>query len=265
MTKLNILVATTDTKILKNDSFFQLPFDENFSAVVVNQKIENSEDLIIESPFIQVINSKEKGISNSRNLALAHAKADYVHFCDDDVTFMPDYLNIIQQSVAEFPTFDFFRFQIETPDGAQFKEYDVNSYEIRSNSLINRRKILFISSVELVGKLKTIQEKKLQFNPQFGVGSGDYPMGEEALFLFDALEKGCSLQYIPKAIVSHPKESSGKKLGKEELRTLGVLFRKVYGWFTPLFNGYYALKKRNILKDNELGIWDSIKILNNGK
>lgn len=228
---------------------------------MVNQKIHHTTDIQIDKPFIKVLNSDEKGISNSRNLALKNAETQYVHFCDDDVEFLPNYAQTIFSTLEEFKKVDIFQFQILKSKEETFKPYSALFYEFSGNSLQNRRKILNISSIEIVAKLASIKENHLEFNTNFGVGSGKFPMGEEGLFLLDALEKGLSFRYIPKAIVVHEEESSGSKLGEAQLQSLGVLFGRVFGNFKNPFYFYYALKKRKILHKQGISTRQAYKIM----
>ncbi len=262
MAKISILMATTDGKILKNSSFFQLPFSEEHTALIVNQKIESQQDLQTENPFIKVLNSEEKGISRSRNLALRNCTSDWAHFCDDDVAFASHYFEKIEKALIKYPKTDFYQFQIETPEGESFKNYLASKQFFEFSNWENRQRILLISSVEIVGKMEFIKRNELTFNPEFGIGSGAYPMGEEALFLMDGLDKRARFTYVPEVLVIHPKESSGKKLEQKQLQTLGILFRRVFGWASVLFIPYYALKKRKILQENQISIKQAIRWMN---
>ncbi len=265
MAKISILMATTDLKILENKNFLSLNFDENHQALVVNQKINSDENLVIDHPYIQVINSEQKGISNSRNLALSVCDADWVHFCDDDLGFVPDYFQTIENALLNFPSTDFFRFEITTPEGQKYKNYQSSALRFQANTWRNRQRILSISSVEVVGRVSFIKDHNMEFREDFGVGSAGLPMGEEAMFLMDGLEAGAGFEYVPEALVIHPIESSGKKLGKAELRVLGVLFRRTFGVGARGFIVYYALKKRRQLEQENINISQAIYWMNEKK
>ncbi len=265
MAKISILMATTDAKIKGNSSFLHLPFSEECTAVVINQQIHNLEDLEIDHPFIKVVNSQERGISRSRNLALQNASSDYVHFCDDDLSFVENYFSILKCQIEKYPQTDFFQFQIETPTGTPYKKYTPKPYRLYRPTLSQKKKILTTSSVEIVANRESINSHHLSFNTDFGVGSGKFPMGEETLFLLDALEKNCSIQYIPIPLVIHPQESSGKVLKQPQLETLGILFQRVFGNWSTLFEGYYAFKKRKLLAQNNIQMSQAFNWMKNIK
>ena len=99
---LEILVSTMN----RNTLDFLIPmfpfchFSE-FSILIVNQTQENN---LLHSDFlsVRVINSFEKGLSKSRNLALKNAKGKIVLLTDDDVVFETDFQAKIIDSFNNF-------------------------------------------------------------------------------------------------------------------------------------------------------------------
>ncbi|MEM9687793.1 MAG: glycosyltransferase, partial [Bacteroidota bacterium] len=96
-----ILIATmnrTDLSFLS--SMFKEVHYDAYLILIINQ---TTKDRLLESPHknIRVINSFEKGLSKSRNLALKHAIGDVCLIADDDVCFTSDFQQRIIEAYTE--------------------------------------------------------------------------------------------------------------------------------------------------------------------
>ncbi|MBP6183226.1 glycosyltransferase family A protein, partial [Flavobacterium sp.] len=120
---LEILVSTMNRKSLD----FLIPmfpfchFSE-FSILIINQTQENN---LLDSAFptVRVINSFEKGLSRSRNLALKNANGKIVLIADDDVVYKKDFDSAIVQAHNQYDNKTVISFCIERPNGLLFKKY----------------------------------------------------------------------------------------------------------------------------------------------
>jgi len=247
-----LLVATTDRKILQNTYFQNLKTNENLQLIISNQKIFDKTDLVYEKAFTQIFNQDSKGISINRNNCLSIVNEGIGVITDDDVSYVDGFENTILDAFEINPEFDIFTFKIKTEEGKSYKNYPKKSFEIRENSLNNRRRISQISSIEIAFDIKKLKQNKISFDTEFGIGSEKYVGGEEVVFLLDALKSGLKIKYIPTFIVNHPFESSGKIYSEKLLLTFGQVFRRIFGiWYYP-FSIYFLLKKRKQL--NNAGI-----------
>ncbi len=181
---IEILVATMNRS---NFDFLKTMFVfldyTNFNLVVINQTSPDVQ-LISNSEKIKVINSFEKGLSHSRNLALKTATKDLLILTDDDVVFQPDFEECVVKAFNTNATHDGFRFQFLNGKGNLAKKYP-HQFENKLSNL----EILNTSSVELVFKRKSVQEAKIQFDTDFGLGT-EFAMGEEAIFVADSVKNG---------------------------------------------------------------------------
>ena len=135
------------------------------------------------------IDSDERGLSKSRNLAIKNSKADICLIADDDMIYANQYKNIILEQFNLHTNYDILVFQIEGIN-KKFKKYNKKSKDI---NFINSMKI---SSVEIAFRRKKIVENNIEFNELFGAGA-KYYCGEENIFLYDAIRKKMKIKYIP--------------------------------------------------------------------
>ena len=206
---LEILIATVNRNAL--DFLIPMfPFSHfsNFSILIVNQ---TSKDKILVSdvPSVRVINSFEKGLSKSRNLAIRNASKKIALITDDDVIFHPGFdkkittaFNAIEDAVI---TFNHQRIGLLKPQNTSLVNYKHNF-----------KTIWDVCSIEIAFKTEMVREKQLFFNEDFGLGS-HFETAEELLFLRKALQLKIPSSYHPAVIVSHPLLSSGEDQGSNKL------------------------------------------------
>ena len=142
---IQILIATmnrTNFDFLK--AMFVFSDFSTLNLLVINQTIP---DKLLQSDFenVEVINSFDKGLSKSRNLALQKASKDLVILTDDDVVFQSSFEDLVLQAFNSNLNHDGFRFQYENENGIFPKKYPK-----RFLSKLSNFEILNASSVELV-------------------------------------------------------------------------------------------------------------------
>lgn len=142
---IQILIATmnrTNFDFLK--TMFVFSDFSTLNLLVINQTIS---DRLLQSNFenVEVINSFDKGLSKSRNLALQKASKDLIILTDDDVVFQSGFLKIWFANINSNLNLDGFRFQYENENGNLPKIYPK-----RFLSKLSNFEILNSSSVELV-------------------------------------------------------------------------------------------------------------------
>lgn len=157
-------------------------------AIVINQtknKLKNS----IKNKNIKWVDIDEKGLSKSRNKALSLSTKDILVIADDDLIYVDNYINIIEEAFKKNNEADVIVFQVEGIN-QPFKNY--SSKEKRINYLSSMK----VSSVEIAFRRDSVLKNAISFNENFGSGA-KYIMGEENLFLFDCLKKGLTIYYVP--------------------------------------------------------------------
>jgi glycosyltransferase involved in cell wall biosynthesis len=113
MYSIQVLIATMFKK--NKIEIIQLLENMNIDSdcVIINQcDTDNIEQVNYKKHSIQVINSTERGLSKSRNLALQHASADIVVIADDDMRYIDGYAQIIINAYNTHPNDDILTFKV---------------------------------------------------------------------------------------------------------------------------------------------------------
>jgi len=202
---LEILVSTMD----RNSLDFLIPMFpfshfSDFSILIINQTQEKKL-LVSDFPSVRVINSFEKGLSKSRNLALKNALGKIVLIADDDVVYKKDFEVKIVQAYNQHKNKAVISFCIEKPNGLLFKKY-LPSAKMNLGSL----ELFNVLSVEISINKSIFDALGVTFDENFGLGS-TFEMGEEAVFLSDIKNKNQQIAFVPSVIATHPEISSTDK------------------------------------------------------
>jgi glycosyltransferase involved in cell wall biosynthesis len=229
--------------------------DENYidslnitsDAVVINQC---DSELIRESKRkavngkdqkIVYVETKERGLSRSRNMAIQKSDADICILCDNDVEYLPDYENRIMDGFKRHPDADLIVFYIKR------KEKPKPNFPRQKR--MGYLSVLKIFSPEIAFKKESI--KAIRFDERFGAGSGCYIMGEENIFLYDCLKKGLKIYYEPVMIASLREEESTwfKGFDEEFFISRGANYAAMSGWGSYILILQYALRKKHLYGD----------------
>lgn len=251
MTKLlriDVLVATMnrdEDDFL--DQMFPEPLPDEVTILIVNQS--DVSQLTSTRPSVKVLNTTDKGLSKSRNKALAATTADICVFADDDVVFLPGFAAKISRAYQQLPHCDFIRFRYECAPGITAK-----SYPSHPKTDLSWTEVLSCSSLEMTLRPKAIRAQQLAFDDRFGLGS-DYVMGEEQVFLGQLKQAEIAMGYEPETLMRHPTASSTEKIDFEtRYRVQGAMTKTLFGayWWK-----WVALKigfdlKQGKLKLNQL-------------
>ncbi|SFL26994.1 Glycosyl transferase family 2 [Lachnospiraceae bacterium KH1T2] len=159
------------------------------NVTLINQCDQNLTEVINEGGRkINYISTTERGLSKSRNMALKNASAEFCIFADNDVCYVDDYEKLITKYFDENPEADIIAFFIERPE-RHSPIYD----KVRFMEPLHTMKIF---SPEVAFRLSTVKKYGLKMDELFGAGS-EFAMGEENIFLFDALRAGLKILYVP--------------------------------------------------------------------
>ena len=257
---LEILVSTMN----RNSLDFLIPMFpfchfSDFSILIVNQTEENKL-LVSDFPSIRVINSFEKGLSKSRNLALKNAIGKIVLIADDDVIYMNDFDTKIIQAYNQYDNKAVISFCIEKPNGLLFKKYSPNAK--KNLSLMELFNVL---SIEISLNKLILDKLGITFDENFGLGS-EFQMGEEAVFLSDIKNKNQQIAFVPSVIVIHSEISSTEKIDfSKRYYVQGAFLTKVLkeDYFMGLATKLFFDVKQKKLNLNQIPA--AIKNANQGK
>lgn len=217
-----ILLSTMERTSLSflGDMFY----DEDFlklNILVVNQTTKNK---LLKSDYanVRIINSFEKGLSKSRNLAIENAIGNICLFADDDVKFRKNIKELILEAYKENKNADVITFQMVDDKGDLYNNYP----EIVKH---DKKTIKTANSVTITFKRKVIRESGVRFNINFGLGA-TFQNADEYIFLRNGLRASLNILFKPIIILSHKSYSSGRDVGSDRVVfALSALFYKYSG------------------------------------
>jgi len=226
---------------------------KKYSNLVVINQVPEKHDGKVTREFldgIEWINIDQKGLSKSRNYALDNAQGDILYLTDDDIVLEEETEEIILESFLANPGYDILAFNIEGIE-EEFKK------EVTEEKEIGFLRSMKLSSVQLVIKSSFIKENELRFDELFGAGA-KYTMGEENIFLFDALKKGAKIKFIPKTIAKlHIGDSTWfEGMNEKYLFDKGASFWRMFGRLAPFYSLTYCFRKKAEYKEN-LGFFEA--------
>ena len=222
------------------------------NVLIVNQCDEDSR---INKKGITIINSKERGLSRSRNMALKNATSDICLICDDDEILYDSYHLKIQQAFIKNPRADIIAFQIDNAG---------KTYPLKKKKL-NYLTSLKIASWQIAFKRKSIIENNIRFDESLGSGVSKAG-GEENMFLYDCLKKKLNLYFVPISIGRMIEGESQWFHGytKEYFYDRGIFTKKLMGTFVAtLYAAYYLLFKHS-LYSKDISFFKALKSILKG-
>lgn len=256
---LQVLISTLNgdpKKLIKNMHL-------NSDAIIVNQCNKNS---IIthkhKKNFIKIINTTDRGIGKSRELALKNATADILLFADDDEILVDDYEQKITKVFDSQPKADFIIFNID--DKNSDRQHGGKSQKIKN---IHSWNCFRYGTARFAVRRESIIQNDVSFDTQFGAAT--YSHGEDSVFIKDCLAQGLKIIAYPMLIArltNERKSSWFKGHDKFFFTDTGAILARTFGicgcLIIPLYIFYKYKKEKNIFKKifyTFNGFWAFIK------
>lgn len=172
-------------------------------AVIINQCDRDSKRIVEReldgrNTHVTYIESTQRGLSRSRNMAIKNAEADICILCDNDVEYVDGYEDMILKEFEENPEADIIVFYIKR------KEKTIPNYPTKR--YMNYLSVMKIFSPEIAFRREAVLD--IPFDENFGAGSGKYLMGEENIFLYNCLKRYKKILYVPLQIANLREEES---------------------------------------------------------
>lgn len=244
--------------------------DENYidtlnltsDAVVINQCDTDSERVCERrsvngsNQTVKYVCTNERGLSRSRNMAIENATADICILCDNDVVYVDDYQKLILESFEKYDDADIIVFYIKR------KEKPVPNYF--SVKRMDYLSVLKIFSPEIAFRRESV--KDIKFNTDFGAGSGKYIMGEENIFLYDALKAGKKIYYVPIKIAELKEVASTwfSEYNEKFFISRGANYAAMSKVMSHFLIWQFAARKTSLYKEN-LTIKQALKYMYKGR
>lgn len=209
----------------------------NCATLIINQ-CDNNDTIKLNK--IKMINTIDRGLSKSRNLALRETEAEICLLADDDEVFVDNVEKLIINAYKK----------ISDADLIIFKMTNYPSKLGRKERKLKKLDLLRISSWQISFKIKSIRDKNIKFDEKLGAGTGN-GSGEENEFLLKCYSHGLNIYYVPLDIAKVAQEESTWFKGYTEEyffnrgRTIRYILGKRLG---ALYNVYFCISKYKIYK-----------------
>ncbi|PWM77775.1 MAG: hypothetical protein DBY32_07990 [Phascolarctobacterium sp.] len=213
-------------------------------CVIINQCNEESIEKInlINNRKCLWINSKERGLSKSRNMAIKYCASDICLIADNDEIFVDDIERKIIGAYDELTDADVIIFNLDNkPTKLKNKIYK-----------LKRLEMLSVCSWQITFKRKSIIRENIKFDEKLGAGTGN-GAGEENKFLLDAYDKGMKIYHYPVNIATMIENESTWFTGYDEeyFYKRGVSTRYILGiYLSSIYAVYFLILKYNEYKSN---------------
>lgn len=198
-----------------------------------------------ESCHCKYINTTERGLSRSRNMAIQNSWGDVCLICDDDEILADNYENLIQEGYSEFQDASVIAFSLIRKDCD--RTYPTKKIKI------NYFGIFRVNSVQITFLRKAIQNK-IFFDVQLGSGTGNGG-GEENRFLLDCYNNNFKMYYHTNCIATVMPNPNGGSLwftgyNADYIEKLGWSSRRIFGNILGgIYGIYFVISHRKNYKD----------------
>ena len=226
------------------------PWDENREFIVLVQNPEET-SYVFDAPKTKLVELKSRGVAKSRNAALKYASGKYLIFGDDDIVFDESGIAKLVEYFENHPECAIIMAQTSDETGALRKSYPTKEAKLTK---YNSAKA---ATYEMMVRLDAIRASGIIFDENFGAGAENF-LGDEYIFIADALERGLKGMYLPIRVAIHPKDSSGSAWGtRKDLTARAAVFSRVFGPTAPLFRALFLLKSRK----GRVGISNALRFI----
>ncbi len=239
MTKFTVLLSCMYEKnmeIIKRSNI-------NFPAVIVNQC---DKKCTTNSGDILWIDSIERGLSRSRNMAIKNTDADICLIADNDEIFDDDCREKILESYRNIPDADIIIFNLH------------NKTTKLKNKIykLQRLEMLRVCSLQITFKRSAIVDNNISFDIKLGAGTGN-GAGEENKFLLDCYDKGLKIYHYPINIATMVDNTSTWFNGftEEFFYKHGMVTRYSLGLFISLLYAFYYIVFKYKLYRNDISLY----------
>lgn len=201
---------------------------------------------------VKFINTTERGLSKSRNLAIYNAWADVCLVCDDDERLSSGYEEAILKAYQEQKDADIMVFSIS---GDKYTRV----YPTKTMRL-NFIEILKSSSQQISFKRNSIVDRNICFDEKMGSGTGNGG-GEETMFLLTCKKRNFNIFYNPFCVATICKGESKWFHGYTEkfFQNQGWVDRRILGPFLGMvYIFYWSIFRHSVYRKDGISIYTAI-------
>lgn len=234
MNKFSILLSCmqSDYEALAGKSNIQC------NALVINQCDEDSEAqaMLPGGSVVRCINTTERGLSRSRNMAISRSDAELCLLADDDEIFEPDVARMVTAAFDETPQADVLLFNI----------LNTHHQPYSRKTKVTYRRAMSATSCKIAFRREAIVRAGIEFDVEMGSGTG-HGACEEVKFLFDCKHRGLSVMAVPVTIASKVKDSASQWFQgytPEYFLQQGWATRRFMGALPATFYAFYTIVRK---------------------
>ena len=188
------------------------------------------------SPDVKVFELKNRGVAKSRNAAITNTESEYLLFGDDDIEFNESGIASAINYMNTNSEVSILLMQAIDETGKLRKRYPAKSHKLK---LTNSAKA---ATYEMMIRVSDIKGAGIKFDENFGAGAPNY-LGDEYIFIADALRAGLKGGFEPIVIATHPTESSGSLRNSTADRSARAkVFTRVFGIWAPFMRALFVAK-----------------------
>jgi len=220
-------------------------------AVIINQCDRNSYDEdVIREYRVRMYSCTERGLSRSRNMAIRASTEDICLLCDDDEHLEDDYVAKILKAYEVYPDADVIAFRVQYPLKKCW----------RSAKRIRYLDTLKIYSWQITFKRESIVRSAILFNELFGAGT-KYSHGEENVFLYNCLNNGLKIYYVPAliAVVKQDKSTWFHGFTENYFINRGILTRYYMGIIPATMYAFYFVVSKYARYRKDISFLKAVK------
>ena len=205
--------------------------------LVLVQRSDGIQPAALERRDVTVLHLKSLGLSNSRNAALTQANGDFLLFNDDDIELNTTGILELQKTFIDDPKLALaagWRRERLPKSGAR-----AGIHRLRTANSGR------ICAPEFMLRLSLVRAANITFDPKFGLGA-EFGLGEEFIFITDALKAGLKGVGFPIVTGAHPDESTGNDWQDPALmRARAAMLARVFGRRAAIARMAYAWRYRS--------------------
>ena len=185
---------------------------------------------------VKVLELQSRGVAKSRNAAITNTNSVYLLFGDDDIQFNESGIESAISFLNANPNISILLMQAVDETGKLRKSYPIKGHDLK---LTNSAKA---ATYEMMIRVSEIKLAGIKFDENFGAGATNY-LGDEYIFIADALRAGLKGKFEPIVIATHPIESSGNlRNSASDRRARAKVFSRVFGIWSPIMRTLFLAK-----------------------
>ncbi len=232
-----MLQVLISTMYLGNPAELLTKMNIQSSAVIIDQCDCVGEDhLSFRGYPVHIYHTTERGLSRSRNMAIANATAEILIFADDDFFYTDGYDAFVTEAFDSFSDADIIVFNAMRSDGHVYRKLP--------GGRVGKKHRFSINSVRITAKRESFSNHSISFDTEFGAGA-DISGGEDTIFISDCFRKKLRIYSYDRLLCRglQPERQSTWFSGYSPAYFLdrGAIYKRMVKYY-PLLIFYFATK-----------------------